>query len=253
MADVTALAELVFHGLLAAGPRGLLAAQLAAVAVAFVVIARDARWAGAADGAIAAVLLVTLVGAFPAFGVIRVQLFSIALFPVLFSLLRAEARRPRRTVWLVVPLFTLWSNLHGAVLVGLAMLLVYLALERARSAPLEALAVAVSAGLACCLTPALERTPHYFDGVLANDEARRAVGLWAPLSLRRPFDIVLALAGLCLLALAVARGRGSGSWRRCSHWRLSRCTRRGAVCGCCSQPRRRRPSGSAWSARRAPA
>ena len=130
----------------------------------------------------------------------RVQLFSIALFPVLFSLLRAEARRPGRTVWLVVPLLTLWSNLHGAVLVGLAMLLVYLVIDRARSAPLESLAVAVAAGLACCLTPAFQRTPHYFDGVLGNEEARRAVGLWAPLSLRRPFDIVLALA-----AVAAAR------------------------------------------------
>jgi hypothetical protein len=201
--NVTALAELIFHGLLAAGPRGLLAAQLAAVAIALAVVARDARLAGAVDGAIAAVLLLAVVGAFPAFGVVRVQLFSLALFPVLFSLLRAEARRPGRTVWLVVPLLTLWSNLHGAVLVGLAMLLVYLVLDRARSAPLESLAVAVAAGLACCLTPAFQRTPHYFDGVLANEEARRAVGLWAPLSLRRPFDIVLALAGLTLLALAV--------------------------------------------------
>jgi hypothetical protein len=200
--NVTALSEIVFHGLLVVGPRALLAAQLAAVAIALVVIARDARAARAGDAAIALVLFVVAIGAFPAFGVIRVQLFSIALFPVLLSLLHADARRQSRALWLAVPLLTLWANLHGAVLVGLFVFLAYLALERVRTTRLEAIALAVAGVLACAVNPALERTPRYFHGVLVNEYAERGVGLWAPLSFT-PFDIVLALAGICLLVFAV--------------------------------------------------
>ena len=82
------------------------------------------------------------------------------------------------------------------------MFLAYLALERARTTRLEAIAVAVAGVLACFVNPAFLRTPRYFHGVLVNEYAQRGVGLWAPLSLR-PFDIVLALAGICLLVFAV--------------------------------------------------
>jgi len=201
--NVTALSELVFHGLYVAGPRGLLAAQLVAVGVALTVIARDARAARATDGATALVLLVVLIGAFPALAIIRVQLFSIALFPVLLSLLHADARRQSRALWLVVPLLTLWVNLHGAVLVGLFVLLAYLALERARTTPLEAAALAVAGVLAIFVNPAFEHTPRYFHGVLENEYAQRGVGLWAPLSPSQPFDDVLAVAGVILLAFAI--------------------------------------------------
>ena len=166
--NVTALSEIVFHGLLVVGPRALLAAQLAAVVVALVVIARDARAARAGDAATALVLFVVVIGAFPAFGVIRVQLFSIALFPVLLSVIHADARRQSRALWLAVPVLILWTNLHGAVLVGLFVFLAYLALERVRTTRLEAIALAVAGVLACFVNPAFERTPRYFHGVLEN-------------------------------------------------------------------------------------
>jgi hypothetical protein len=201
--NVTALSELVFHGLYVAGPRGLLAAQLVAVAVALTVIARDARAARATDGATALVLLVVVIGAFPALAIIRVQLFSIALFPVLLSLLHADSRRQSHALWLAVPLLTLWVNLHGAVLVGLFVLLAYLVLERARRTPLEALGIGAAGVLAIFVNPAFLHTPRYFHGVLENEYAQRGVGLWAPLSPSQPFDDVLALAGVILLVFAV--------------------------------------------------
>ena len=230
--NVTALAELVFHGLLAAGPRGLLAAQLVAVAVALAVVARDARAAGAGDGAIAAVVLVAVIGAFPAFGVVRVQLFSLALFPVLFSLLRAEARRPGRDGVARRPAAHALEQparrgarraRHAARLSG--------ARPRADARRSSRSPWPWQPGSRCCLTPAFERTPHYFDGVLANEEARRAVGLWAPLSLRRPFDIVLALAGVALLALAVRSRPRLWELAALLALAVSPCTRRGAGCG----------------------
>ena len=201
--NVPALGELVFHGVLALGPRGLLLAQLVAVAVALAVIARDAALAGARDAGIALAVLIAVVGAFPALAIIRVQLFSLALFPVLLGLLRAETRRPSRRLWLALPLLALWSNLHGAVLVGLAVFGIHLVFERARRSLGEAAVLAVAGALACCVTPALERTPRYYEGVLKNVAAQRGVGLWAPLSLTKPFDILLAAAGLVLLALAL--------------------------------------------------
>ena len=54
----------------------------------------------------------------PALLVVRSQLFSLALFPLLVLLLRGEARAPSRRIWLLVPLVALWSNLHGGVLLA---------------------------------------------------------------------------------------------------------------------------------------
>ena len=202
--NVPVLAELIFDGVIAGvGDRGWLLAQLVAVSGALAFLAADARRGGAGDAGTALVILVVVLGALPALLVIRVQLFSLLLFPALAALLRAEARAPSRRVWLVVPLLALWSNLHGAVLVGLAVAATYLVLSRARLQPWRAAALVVSAALAVCATPALDRTPAYYWGVLGNEAARRREGLWAPLSLGSGFDLALLAAGLVLIALAL--------------------------------------------------
>ena len=204
------LGELVFHGLFAAGLRAVLAAQLLAVAVALTAGAVDARRDGANEGGIALVVLVASAAAFPELAIVRSQLFSLALFPILMLLLRSDARHASPAVWLVVPLLAVWANLHGAVLVGLAMLLAYLAVGRARRSRLEIAGIAAGACIACCATPALWHTPLYYADVLSNEAARRGEGLWAPLSLNRPFDVVLA-AGAALLVVLAARG-GMRRW-----------------------------------------
>jgi hypothetical protein len=209
--NVPVLAELAFHGLEAAiGDRGLMIAQLVAVAVALAVLARDAAAAGAGPGTLSLVMLAVGIGALPSLAIARVQLFSLALFPLLLALLRAEARRPTRRIWLVLPLLALWSNLHGAALVGLAVTLAYLVLDRLRREPRTAVSVALLAPLALCLTPALERTPAYYHGVLANIAAQRGVGLWAPLSPRRPFDVLFVLVACALLVQL--RKRRPAAW-----------------------------------------
>jgi hypothetical protein len=202
--NVPVLAELILHGLTAAlGDRGFLLAQLVAVTAALVVLAVDMRRGGAGDLGSSLAIVLVVVGAIPALLVIRVQLFSLLLFPLLAALLRAQARNPSRRIWLVPPLLALWSNLHGAVLVGLIVAATYLVLDRARSEPLLAIAVLAASGLAVCLTPALERTPAYYLGVLRNEAARRGEGLWAPLTLHSGFDLLLIVAGALLLAGAL--------------------------------------------------
>ena len=190
------LAELILRGLTSvAGNRGFLVAQVIAVAAALALLAWDLRRAGADDFGGALVLLVIVVGALPALLVIRSQLFSLLFFPALVALLRIEMREPSARIWLLLPLLALWSNLHGAVLVGLAIAASYLVLERGRRQPL--LAAAVLGG------SALAQTPDYYLGVLHNEAARRGVQLWAPLSLTSGFDLLLLATAVTLVILAL--------------------------------------------------
>jgi hypothetical protein len=204
--NVPALAELAFSGLLGAfGDRGLLLAQVLAVTFGLVVLSRDARGAGARDTGVASSIYLFVPAALLAVVGIKAQLFSLALFPLLAVLLRAETRAPSRRVWLLVPLVALWSNLHGAVLVGLAVALVYLG-HRLRRSPLESVLVGGAAVLALCATPALERTPRYYLGVAGSEAAKRGYGLWAPLSPTSWFDLLL-VAGAVVLAVTFVRAR----------------------------------------------
>ncbi len=204
--NVPVLAELAFHGLeTSLGDRGLMLAQIAAVGIALSILAAGMR----ADGVSAAsplVLVLVVVGSIPALAVARSQLFSLVLFPVLLALLRSETRRPSRRIWLLVPLVALWSNLHGAVLAGLAVAAAYLLLERSRREPVVALSVLGSCVAALALTPALAGTADYYRGILANEAARQGIGFWAPLGFHAPLDLLLVASGLTLLALA-ARSR----------------------------------------------
>jgi hypothetical protein len=199
--NVPVLAELTFRGLQASlGMRGLLAAQVAAVALACLLVARDAKRLGATDAGIAAVLVMVVTGGLLALAGIRAQLFALVLFPALVLLLRKEEETPSRRIWLVVPLLALWSNLHGSALVGAGLVLIYLVAERARRRSVESAAAGLASLLALCATPALWSTPAYYADALTNEAARRGYGLWAPLSVTSGFDLVLAAAALVLLA-----------------------------------------------------
>jgi hypothetical protein len=202
--NVPVLSELAFHGLETLhGDRGLIVAQVVAVGAALVLLALDMRAAGAADLPSALVLLVAAVGAAPELVVARVQLFSLVLFPLTLLLLRAERRTPSRRIWLLVPLIALWSNFHGAVLVGLALAACYLLVDRLRKTPLTALAVLGASAVVTMATPGLFRTLEYFHDVLLSEAAVRGEGLWAPLSLGRPFDAVLVAAAALLVVPAL--------------------------------------------------
>jgi hypothetical protein len=198
--DPLALAALSFHWLYAlGGDRALGVAQMVAVAVAFIILGLDARRAGASDSGTGLALAFLLVGALPALAIVRLQLFSLALFPVLLTLLRAERRLPSRRVWLVVPLLVLWSNLHGGVILGLALTLIYLVVDRRRaSGALAALALAFCCVAACFVNSALLDTPSYFGRLLRNQLAVEHVGLWRHFSFVEPWDIALLAAALLL-------------------------------------------------------
>ena len=205
--NVPVLGELVFHALqLLGGDRGLLLGQLVAVTVALTLLALGMRALGAPDAASATVLVLVFFAALPSFIIVRAQLFSLVLFCAALLLLRAESRRPSRRVWLLVPLVVLWANLHGAVLVGLAIAAAYLVLERARREPVVAASVLAACCAALFLTPALAASGEYYLGVLRSEAAQRGEGMWAPLSLHMPFDVLFVVLALPLLVLAFRSG-----------------------------------------------
>jgi hypothetical protein len=202
--NVPVAGELVFHWLQSGlGTRGLIAAQLVAVIVCLWLVALDMRRARVADQPAALVLILTAFAAAPALLIVRSQLFSLALFPLLLLLLREEARRPSRRVWLLVPLTALWTNLHGGVLLGIAVAGTYLLFARARREPL--VAVGVLAGMVAALfaTPALLGTASYYRGVIGSVAVTQGEGMWRPLSLHAPFDVVFLVVAVPLVVLAL--------------------------------------------------
>ncbi|PWU24506.1 MAG: hypothetical protein C5B48_06065 [Candidatus Rokuibacteriota bacterium] len=144
------------------------------------------------------------VGSASALLVIRAQLFSLALFPALVLLLRRQGRTPSDGIWLLVPLLALWANLYGGVLVGFAVAAVYLIALRLRQDPPVALAVLCLSAAACLATPALLGSLRYYRGVLFGEAASSGEGLWAPLSLSKPFDLVFCVAAVVVVGLAIA-------------------------------------------------
>jgi hypothetical protein len=205
--NVPVLGELVFHALHAVGgDRALVLAQFLAATGALSLLAVGMRKVGAPDAASAAVLLMVFFAALPSFIIVRAQLFSLVLFCALLLLLRTEAAAPSRRIWLLVPLIALWANLHGAVLIGLAVAAAYLLLERIRRDRLVAVAVLGCSALALFLTPALGSSGDYYLGVLRSEAAQRGEGMWAPLSLHAPFDVAFILFGVPLLFFALRSG-----------------------------------------------
>jgi hypothetical protein len=201
--NVPVLGELIFHGLQAGlGERGLVIAQLVAVVACLWLTTLDMRRAGIADAPSALALFMTAFAAAPALLVVRSQLFSLALFPLLVLLLRAEARCPSRRVWLLVPLVALWTNLHGGVLLGVAVAGAYLLFARGREEPLVAVGVLAGMVLALFATPALVESAAYYRGVIGSRAAAHGEGMWRPLSLHAPFDVIFILVAVPLLVLA---------------------------------------------------
>jgi hypothetical protein len=139
-----------------------------------------------------------------------VSLFSLVLFSLLLVLIEADHDQPGRRIWLAALLLALWGNLHGAVLVGWALLACYLMFDRVRKRPVEAVGVLAVATLALFLNPVLWDTPRYYSAVLQNEAAKQGVGLWEPLT-ANPFDVLLVAVAVAFVALAL-RARTFRLW-----------------------------------------
>jgi hypothetical protein len=194
------LAQLALAGVHEGGQAALPLAQILVDAVALCLLAVGARRAGASDRATAIVIVLVGIGALASLAVVRLQIFSPVPFALLLLLLRSEDRAPSRWIWLLPLLVAVWSNLHGAVLLGVAVAGTYLVLGRLLVRPLETVLVGLATLAALLVTPVGLRTVPYYLGVFENEAAKRATGLWARPSISNPFDVLMVLAAVVLLA-----------------------------------------------------
>ena len=200
------LAQLGYYGLAAAGGMKLavlativlLAASLA-LAIAF------ARRRGASALRIAPFAL--LPGGFLT-SFVRTQVFSQLLFVGLLALLASESRRPTRRVYLALPLLALWANLHGAVVVGAALVtLLGLCELVGRRGAVRALAL-VALPWACVLaTPYGLSVAGYYRETLTNPLFRAALTEWQPPTLLSPVGLPAFVLAAAVVAALAARAR----------------------------------------------
>ena len=98
----------------------------AMIAIYATVLLRWALWLGA-NALVAALLTLLAVGASSMHFLARPHLVTLLLLPVCMWALEANARKPTRLVWLLIPLAVLWTNLHGGFFMFLACLMVMVA------------------------------------------------------------------------------------------------------------------------------
>ncbi len=116
------LSDLIFATLFrAAGLKGVVLFAGVLIALFSTVILRFALWRGA-NPMLAVPLTLLAVGSSTIHFLARPHLFTLLLLPVALWLVEADRRSPGRTVWLLLPLTALWTNLHGGFALFLALL-----------------------------------------------------------------------------------------------------------------------------------
>ena len=100
---------------------GLKMLKLACAAIAVCALAFGLSQTSASTRAQRLVLILTAAALTPQMQ-FRPQIFSFAMLSVLMAVLATEVYRGRASLWLLIPMFALWANLHGAYTAGIAAL-----------------------------------------------------------------------------------------------------------------------------------
>jgi hypothetical protein len=187
------------------GLLGLLNAALMLTAVGGAVLA--ARRLGAPARSVLLVMAVCLVAIVPSREV-RTQAFVLPLFVCVVWLIVSDCRAPSRRVLWCLPILVLWSNLHGSVTLGAALVALRgLTLGWERRAELRRnarawrrpLALVLGSGTAILLTPYGLSIIDYYRATLSNSTLRHVVTEWAPVTSTPSVAVaVLAVAALAL-------------------------------------------------------
>jgi hypothetical protein len=207
-----ALAQVLLSLVHAAGPIGLAAWHLVVVAVTLSVVVAESRRLGGGDVRTSVVVALVVIGCATAFAVARFPDLSLVPFVVAVAVMRRQQARPSRALWWLVPLYALWGNLHGGVLVGVAVLGVFLVASPGGGPLVRRALVGAGALLALLATSAGLGTPAYYLGVLGNEAAARGSDLWAAPNLGNPLDLAMLAAAALLLGMCVRRGLPLWEW-----------------------------------------
>ncbi len=206
------LAEVGLSLVHSVGPWALAALHLLLVAASLLVLVAESRRLGGGEVRTSVVVSLAVVGGSAALVVARLPSLSLLPFVLLVALLRRQHEAPTRALWLAVPLVALWGNLHGAVLVGVAVLAVFLVASPGGGPLLRRAGVGAASVAALFATSAGPETLRYYLGVFDNEARARGSELWAPPSATHPLDVAMVLAGLVLLVLAARRRLPPWEW-----------------------------------------
>jgi hypothetical protein len=196
------LAHLLFFSTVRVG--GLALATLAGIGTvvgAFVLAGAAARTRGASQRATVIVAFVALLAAPWAFA-LRAQALALPLFVSVVWLLVDARDGIRRRTFLVIPLLVLWANIHGSVVVGVALAIALAAITVIRRGQATATRAALFTGLAAAAVFATPYGPaatvRYYDRTLLDPSFADLVVEW-----RRPGFNILTAAFFLLAAATV--------------------------------------------------
>jgi hypothetical protein len=167
-----------------------------------------ARRSGGSARSVAIVGILALVVALPN-SVARTQSFAFLFFVGLFWLLASDSRQRSKRTYLVVPLLVLWANVHGSVVLGVALVGMWALAELIRAGRrrdvwdrrIRAVALGVAAPLCLLVSPYGLDVVDYYHTVLSSSAFRDLVTEWhAPtFPAQLPF-FILAVGGVWLVA-----------------------------------------------------
>jgi hypothetical protein len=203
------LAHLLYYGAWSLGGyAGLAIVSSLLIALAFGLLAGLMTWLGVPVQRAAAWTLLAFVACLGN-TIVRAQSFSFALFVALLWLLVADSGRDafRRKFLLILPLLALWSNLHGAVVLGIALTVAYALVRAGIAAVHRDLRSALGYSSTAAITPLmLFANPYgvsvlgYYHSLLGRPVLASGVTEWA----RPSITSALSWGFFMVLALTVA-------------------------------------------------
>jgi len=165
-----------------------------------------ARTRGATARSVTWIAIPVLIAYYPVASVLRPQSFAFPLFAAVLWLVLADARQPSRRVFLTLPLLVLWTNLHGSVVLGAALVsldgLVGMVQQRRPSG--RGLALLLAPWACVFASPYGPHLPAYYEKILVGGDFKHFVTEWAPTTLSGQTAAVylIVLGGLWLLGRA---------------------------------------------------
>jgi hypothetical protein len=204
------LAQLILYEAGRIGIGAAAAVSLLSIAAALSIVGLVAHKRGAAPLPIFA-FLVACIAAAPWGMQFRPQALALPLFALTLWLLTRDPHARRTSTLWVLPLLCLWANLHGSVVLGALLVMVYglQALVRAadRAARLRALACVILSPPALLASPYATSLPGYYRLMLLDPPFGREVREWqqtTPSGLTAVFFLLLAVA---VVLVVIRRGR----------------------------------------------
>jgi hypothetical protein len=143
------------------GLRTALAFQALVTAAAYAICARHALSRGASPAA-TFVCGVAGFGLGAPFFTLRPQMFSLLGFAALLVLLSDDVRSPSKRVFWALPILVLWANLHGAMVLGVGLVMLRVAFDVAAQRVLGGLFLGGLSAVTPFCSPYARELPRYF-------------------------------------------------------------------------------------------